>query len=144
MVTASIVQPSGVFQHNLFGNGKLVLCKFDKKAQEKEERTATYEEIERLRRTMRVREVHTHNDATLDALDVQKNLARVFEQLHPSADGHHRAPSTVEALEMAMMTRLELDDLIDVLCAKLEQEKVNWRELSCMQETASPTVYESF
>lgn len=140
METATIVRTGKAFQQHLFP--RLVLHKVTNEKQSSEERKAIRTEIDQLSRALPVREVHTHNDATLDALDVQRNLAKVFEQLYPSADALHRAASTLEALEMAMMTRLELDDLIDVLCKKFDEEGGNWRELPCMHDPSPPTVYE--
>jgi hypothetical protein len=138
MGTASIVRPSKVFQHDLFS--RLVLHKINPEKQSPEERKAARAEIDHLSLQMPVREVHTHGNLLLDALDVHRHLSEVLNDLNPSADPAHRTRSLVEVLDKVFMLRLETDDLIEVLVKKLEDAGCNWRELPCMQEPLAPTV----
>ncbi len=123
-------------------NPKLALRKITPAQQSDAERTAAREESDWLARTMRVRTVHTHNDPILDICDVLENTTAALSALKPSADKREKVPSLMDALEMLMRARLEMDDAINVICEALENTGLNWRELPCMQEPLVPTVVE--
>lgn len=136
MESAIVVRYTDPRQASLFGNGKLVLHKFNARKQEPKERRETRAEIEGLRYP--VRTVNTHNDPVLDVLDVIEYLADASRAIKPSADPAHKKGSLVQCLEFLCCARAEMDDAIEVVCKALEAERENWRELPCMQETPRP------
>jgi hypothetical protein len=119
---------------------KLALRRITPEHQSDTDRRAARKEADWLARTMRVRDVHTHGDPILDVCDVLECAAEALKALKPSADRHEKTPSLMDALEMMMMVHLETNDAIDVICEKLANAGINWRELPCMQEPRTPTV----
>jgi len=138
MESAIVVRYTDPRQANLFGNGKLVLHKFDSKKQDPKARRAIRSEIDSLSLKYRVRRIQTHDNVILDTNDISILAAEVYKVVMPCADAECTVASLIEALEAACLLVAEGQDLVDVITRKLENKSVDWRELPCMQETPRP------